>query len=197
MNINKYRKKQIKQDYLFLKEFHHGSESIALAKQSTGLAKQSAGSAKKPQGLKFTSNLVTADGMISDEHIKDISNITPNVSITTGSIPLNTKQIILLMYDPDAKEKTFIHWFISLNQNNKFDLSQGVVMKNDFNNNEYDGPRPPKGTGTHVYHLAIYALNEMIEFDPNETYGYNRIMGMIENNIIEKSEIIGSYSNDK
>ena len=59
----------------------------------------------------------------------------PSVQIPAG--------FYLVLYDPDAPAKDWIHWIAT--------STQDIVP--------YEGPNPPKGTGTHRYIFALVAGN--------------------------------------
>lgn len=148
--------------------------------------------------IKLTSSLVDENGRISDKYSKYGSNVSPSIEIR--HIPKNTKQMVLLMYDPDAVKvanKTFIHWFCILKPK-EYTVSEGdkigTAINNDFGEDAYGGPKPPKGKGPHTYHLAIYALDDEIDFSSSETY--ESIKNKIKSHLIDDDEIIGSYESN-
>jgi phosphatidylethanolamine-binding protein (PEBP) family uncharacterized protein len=52
-------------------------------------------------------------------------------------------RFFLILYDPDAPAKDWIHWIAT--------STQDILP--------YEGPSPPKGTGTHRYKFALVAGN--------------------------------------
>lgn len=135
------------------------------------------------------------------EHIKNkftnyYDNITPKFTWT--DVPENTKSLLLLCYDEDAVKtarKVWIHWFVyDIDpKTNTLERDKYMVGKNSNGYNKYDGPRPPKGSGEHRYRFVIYALDSNPEFDKNKIYEYEEVDEKINENIISKSEIIGTY----
>lgn len=133
------------------------------------------------------------------------NNIQPHIKI--DNVPDETKQLILLMYDPDAVKvcgKVFVHWFVQLDpsvtelqENEQFTTSDKndkiTVLANDIGKKAYCGPAPPKGTGVHNYHLAVYAINEVVCLD--EVTGYESIQKNIIDKVISSNEIVGTYEN--
>jgi len=54
---------------------------------------------------------------------------------------------------------------------------------------------PPQGSGVHEYHFTIYALNtEKLELDRSKFYGENGLLRRLDGKIIDRSELIGTYS---
>jgi len=108
--------------------------------------------------------------------------------------PRDTKELLLICYDPDATAHTWIHWLVSIVPNNgKYGK---VVLKNDNGHNRYDGPRPPAGTGVHHYYFRVFALDIHMNLDKNKQYSYPEIMRMIKGHVITDSTIIGTYKVD-
>jgi len=146
-------------------------------------------------GLKITSSSIK-NGKIPLEFGFRKENKSPQITIS--GVSEDTKKLLLLMYDPDAKKvsgKVFIHWIvlldpkgISIEEGNSD--NSGTNFINDFNRNGYGGPAPPKGT-THTYYIAVYALNDDIKFKDHETY--ESIRSKIKDHIVDKDEISGIY----
>jgi phosphatidylethanolamine-binding protein (PEBP) family uncharacterized protein len=66
----------------------------------------------------------------------------------------NNKLYTLIMYDPDAINGTFIHWFI-ININKNINNGQELL--------KYIGPSPPPKSGKHRYIFELYIQNKNIE----------------------------------
>lgn len=120
------------------------------------------------------------------------------------NVPSNTEELLLLCYDPDAKdvkgvEKTWIHWFVTNIDPKTTTLIDGHYTKrmNSFGNEGYDGPHPPKGTGIHHYHFKLYALKKSITtiINDNKKYDYEEIIELIKDKKNGETEIVGLYEN--
>jgi Raf kinase inhibitor-like YbhB/YbcL family protein len=80
--------------------------------------------------------------------------------------PAGTKSFALIMDDPDAPAGTWNHWLLwdipgvlhSLPQHYRAvrPVHSGT---NDFGNEAYGGPCPPKRNGPHRYSFRLYALD--------------------------------------
>jgi hypothetical protein len=119
-------------------------------------------------------------------------NINPPLEILDA--PTETKSFVLIVDDPDAPSKIWVHWlvwnFLSTKiPEGKFPAGS-VEGKNDFGNIHYDGPSPP--SGTHRYFFRVYALDRKL----NLRYGSSRkeLENAINGHILEKTELIGLYS---
>jgi hypothetical protein len=91
-------------------------------------------------------------------------------SVTVSKIPRKAKTLALIMDDPDAPAKVWVHWTVF-----NIPVSSATVVidgmpkgkhnparqgANDYGDNRYDGPCPP--SGTHHYVLHAYALDSAL-----------------------------------
>jgi Raf kinase inhibitor-like YbhB/YbcL family protein len=77
--------------------------------------------------------------------------------------------LVLLCEDPDAPSGTFHHWALYDLPAETTDLAEGQPAKarvgairqavKDFGRPGYGGPCPPRGHGTHHYHVRLLALD--------------------------------------
>ena len=117
-----------------------------------------------------------------------------------SEIPKETKTLVLIMDDPDAKKvvgKTWVHWLVfnisvkSSELEIQEDSVPGMQGTNDFKKLEYGGPCPPAGSGVHHYYFKVYALDS--ELDLKEGAVKTQIEKAMKNKIIEKAELIGTF----
>jgi Raf kinase inhibitor-like YbhB/YbcL family protein len=77
--------------------------------------------------------------------------------------PAGTKSFAITAFDPDAHGGWW-HWIVYNIPANVTSMGAGAPPgafeqgRNDFGNNEYDGPCPPPGSGTHHYEFTVWAL---------------------------------------
>ena len=127
----------------------------------------------------------------------DGDNRSPALEFT--NIPPNAKSLVLIVSDPDAPSGTFYHWIIynmppTMNglKEGETDFPDGVIIgKNDFSNNQYDGPCPPKGPAHH-YFFTLYALNTILSF-PSGNANAQTILPIMKQHVIEKTDLIVQY----
>jgi Raf kinase inhibitor-like YbhB/YbcL family protein len=135
------------------------------------------------------------EGHIPSRYTCNGENINPPIEIM--NIAKNARYLALVMDDPDAPNKTWVHWLIwnisvegssfSIEENNPpKDCKYG---KNDFDKLEYGGPCPP--SGTHRYYFKVYALDSKLTI--NEGASKDELMNAIKKNKIESAELIGLY----
>lgn len=127
---------------------------------------------EKIKTLKITSPSFSFMSLISPKFTCDAENINPALQIE--EFPLETKSLVVIVEDPDAPRKTWVHWLlwnVSPSATIKWNIlpsflikensAPGIEGKNDFGNIRYDGPCPPYGK--HRYSFKVYALNETID----------------------------------
>ena len=125
-------------------------------------------------------------------------NVNPRVVIT--SIPKNAKELVLILFDPDAPKKNFVHWVLyNLKPNDTVvippnlpkvpNLGFAYQGKNDFYPYRgkniagigYDGPYPPRGE-VHRYVFRVFALKERLNLPPGK--GYEEVLKRMEGKIV-------------
>lgn len=137
-------------------------------------------------------------GTIPSKHTCDGIDISPPLS--WKGIHSDTKSITLIMEDPDAPGKVFVHWvifnippFIStlpegIPKIKNIDFTiQGI---NDFGRIGYNGPCPPVGK-PHRYFFKIYALNIRLNLPPGSTKA--EVEKAMDNHLLNKGELMGRY----
>lgn len=118
-----------------------------------------------------------------------------NPTLEFRDVPEDTKSLVLIMDDPDAPMKTWVHWTIW-----NIDAKTTQILQNScpkgavegitsFGRNGYGGPCPP--SGTHRYFFKLFALDKMLDLSPNSHA--RDIESTIEGHIIRKAELIGLY----
>ena len=123
----------------------------------------------------------------------DGENINPPLEFF--EIPKNTKSLVLIMDDPDALIGTWTHWTLwNINPDIKT-IKENSVPNNSIQGktsreNCYSGPKPP--SGTHRYFFKLYALDTILNLDPQSTIDI--LSREIQGHIIDQTELIGLYS---
>lgn len=146
--------------------------------------------------LRIKSKNIIDGHPIEKQFTKYGANKTPDIS--WSDVPNGTKELLLICYDPDAKSvagKIWVHWLVTAidPKTNKLTNNRYYVMKNSFDDEKYDGPKPPSGTGVHNYHFKIIALDKYQNFDINKAYDYDDVIKKINGHVLEESEIVGTY----
>jgi hypothetical protein len=119
-------------------------------------------------------------------------NVPPNLA--WADAPEATQSFAIIVEDPDApRDEPWAHWVA-------YDISGGAgglptdhitQGTNDFGNKGYDGPMPPRGSGTHHYHFRIFALDTYFDLRPGVTR--TQLLSKIEGHVLDSAELIGTY----
>jgi Raf kinase inhibitor-like YbhB/YbcL family protein len=155
-----------------------------------------------PQTMKLTSPAFSANGLIPVKYTCDGENISPALSWDTP--PKDTRSFALIVTDPDAPSKTFVHWVLydlppDLRQLPEQMPAQpflnigGLQGKSDFGQYGYRGPCPPNGT--HRYVFRLFALNQVMDLPPGTTEA--DLAKAIEGHTLATAELIGQYARQK
>ena len=144
--------------------------------------------------MKLISPAFSHNESIPAEYTCDGANISPALAWTDA--PAETKSFALIVDDPDAPAKVWVHWIvfnIPANVNNLMENTsaapfiQGIT---DFNGKQqYGGPCPP--SGIHHYRFTLYALDTMLHI-PAET-NKEKLLAAMHGHILEQTTLIGTY----
>lgn len=145
--------------------------------------------------MKITSPVFEHEQRIPAKYSCDGENVNP--PLVFEDIPETAKSLVLIVDDPDAPGKTWVHWVLFnmspniafINENSK--PGNAAVGLNDFGKNEYGGPCPP--SGTHRYFFKLYALSKKLDDMPEFT-DKEMLTEAMNTHVIDSSELIGTYS---
>jgi Raf kinase inhibitor-like YbhB/YbcL family protein len=131
----------------------------------------------------------------------DGENMSP--ALQWKNAPEKTQSFALICDDPDAPSGTWVHWVIfnipaqvsqfsagfEENEANSDELKQIVQGKNSWNENDYGGPCPPKGSA-HRYFFKLYALDSTIE-----AAGLSKadLLKKMAGHILAEAQLMGTY----
>ena len=148
--------------------------------------------------VKLHSPVFQDGGLIPSRYTCDGANVSP--PLQWSDVPPNTKSIAIIVDDPDAPGKTWVHWVLydlpaSQNQVgesvklNPSDTSAGKVGVNDFGQLAYGGPCPPQGT--HRYFFKIYALEVETALKNGSTK--DEVERAMQGHILGQGELMAKY----
>ncbi len=141
--------------------------------------------------MNITSPAFQHNENIPPKYTCDGENINPPLDF--DDFPEETKQLALIVDDPDAPGQTFVHWLLYNMQllihvdENSVPATQG---ENDFGNKNYGGPCPP--SGRHRYFFKLYALDKKLDMD--EGIDKQQLESAMQDHVLEKAELVGLYS---
>jgi len=145
-----------------------------------------------------------ADGKrIPDKYTRDQENLSPPLRWTGA--PAGAQSFVLVLDDPDAPSGTFGHWGLFNTPADWDRLPESVetgpdkgslrICRNDFGNNHYDGPQPPRGGGVHRYHFRLAALSlPSLNLPPISSV--EDLWRAAEKHRLEEAILIGTYLRD-
>jgi Raf kinase inhibitor-like YbhB/YbcL family protein len=149
--------------------------------------------------IKVTSAAFAEGGVIPAQYTCDGANIS--LPLAWSNLPTNTKTLALIVDDPDAPLKTWVHWVLydlpatttQLPENVKAGDTLpggGKQGTTDFRKVSYGGPCPP--SGTHRYFFKLYALDAETSLKPGATK--DDLLTAMEGHILARGELMGTYS---
>jgi Raf kinase inhibitor-like YbhB/YbcL family protein len=149
--------------------------------------------------LEVSSVVFTAGGQIPVASTCDGEDSSPPLS--WAPVPMGTKSLALLVTDPDAPGRTFIHWAaynippgtrrLPAGDPGKEVLPEGSLQgTNDMGRAAYNGPCPPKGT-PHRYHFTISALDTMLNLTGSQDG--RMLEEAMAGHVLARGELVGIY----
>jgi Raf kinase inhibitor-like YbhB/YbcL family protein len=150
--------------------------------------------------LMLVSPAIPLGSEIAAQYTCDGADISP--PLTWSGLPNGTKNLVLVVEDPDAPSGVFRHWAV-------FDIPAGLnglaagysttrpatgfhEARNDFGKMGYGGPCPPKGHGTHHYHFRLFAISRP-SLDLRTPATALDVLKAAEPYAIQQAELIGTY----
>ncbi len=143
--------------------------------------------------MKITSTAFTNNQKIPSKYTCDGENITPPLQF--ADVPERTKSLALIVDDPDAPAKTWVHWVV-FNINPKIkEIPEGGTPEGaqlgmtDSGQKEYHGPCPP--SGIHRYFFKLYALDTTLDLP--EGANKNETESKMTGHVIDSAQLVGIY----
>jgi len=158
-----------------------------------------------PQAIVVRSPSIAAEQPIPRDYTADGRNISP--PITWTNVPSGTKQLALVIEDPDAgNPPPFVHWVlynlpptatgvpeaISIDPQAPMprEIAGAIQGVSGFRRPIYRGPAPPPGK-PHHYHFVVYALDADFGLKPGLTRA--DLLAAIRGHIIGQGELVATY----
>lgn len=143
--------------------------------------------------LHLTSQVFKDSGAIPSKYTCDGDNISP--PLQWKGIPEATKCLVLIVDDPDAPSKTWVHWVVynippTITEVIEGSAPSGSVQGiNDYSRIGYAGPCPP--SGTHRYFFKLYALDQLLTLSEGATK--TQVESAMKPHILEEVHLIATY----
>ena len=116
-----------------------------------------------------------------------------NPALRIGEVPFKTESLALIVDDPDAPAKIWVHWLVC-NMPKDCQVAEnsvpGIEGQNDSGEVGYSGPCPP--SGTHRYFFRLYALDARLTLKK----GYSRtdLEKAMEGHVLAQTELVGLFA---
>lgn len=154
--------------------------------------------------IKVTSQDFNHKGFIIDVNACSFLGQEKSPQLSFSNAPPGTQSFALIMFDPDAPDKNFVHWVIynipvsspTLNQNipPNSELEGGIKQgKNGTGQIGYLGPCPPP-LETHRYVFNVYALDTILSIESGSDK--KQLQNAMKGHIIGKGKLVGKYKNN-
>ena len=148
--------------------------------------------------IKLTSAAFQEGGAIPKQHTCDGANVSPALAWT--GVPEKAVALALIVDDPDAPAKTWVHWVVFNLPATAKGLPENVPAQetvagggrqgtNDFKKVGYGGPCPP--SGTHRYYFKLYALDTNVADESKTTK--EQLLKEMEGHVLAEGQLIGTY----
>ena len=144
--------------------------------------------------IQLTSSAFAEGQCIPIEFTCDGANVSP--PLRWSNIPNRAESIALIMDDPDAPSRTFVHWVIYNIPVDTGEMAAGAPPleaqsgSNDFNITGYGGPCPPSGN-PHRYFFKVFALDELLDLDTGSAK--SDLLDSMDGHILAQGQLMGLY----
>jgi len=150
--------------------------------------------------LQLSTTAFPAGGTIPKKFTCDGADVSPALSWT--DTPAGTQSLALIVDDPDAPGRVWVHWVLYNLPGATQKLPEGVGKdpeladgsrqgRNDFGRLGYNGPCPPRGPA-HRYFFKLYALDSKLDLKPGSTK--SDVERAMKNHVLAQTELMGSFS---
>jgi Raf kinase inhibitor-like YbhB/YbcL family protein len=147
----------------------------------------------EPATIAVTSTAFVDQGEIPQRYTCDGLDLSPPLRF--GTPPSGTKELALLVEDPDAPRGTFVHWVAWGIDPGTGALAEGEsppgTGTNGFGRRGYGGPCPPKGA-PHRYVFTVYALSGRLNLRQGATA--DELKGATGPLLIAQGSLVGRYA---
>ncbi len=166
-------------------------------------AMATAAAEETPLRITVTSSTFRDGEAIPPKHTCDGADVSPQ--LMWSAPPPGTRSLALIVDDPDAPSKTWVHWVVynippsvralheSFPANSRLPdgTQQGMT---DFGRSGYGGPCPPRGT--HRYFFRVYALDTVLTL-PSEQAAKAALEQAMAGHVLVQGTLMGTYRRKK
>lgn len=141
----------------------------------------------------LTSQAFNESEAIPSKYTCEGKNVSP--PLHWDEMPKQVRSFVLIVDDPDAPSKTWVHWVLYNISAETVECKEGTVPPgalqgiNDFGNTSYGGPCPP--SGTHRYFFKLYALDTLLTLPQGATK--EQVENAMKGHVFAETQLIGTY----
>jgi len=154
------------------------------------------------EGFTLMTTAQDVDGRLADVHSAYHENQSP--PLRWDPVP-EAVSYALIVEDPDApRELPFVHWLMWNIPATVNELPAGIPEsiaasdpvgavqgRNDAGTYGWFGPKPPPGHGVHRYYFQLFALTEMLTFEPDTPL--EQLVNALKGLTLAKAELVATY----
>lgn len=148
--------------------------------------------------MDLRSPIIGEGGRIPSRYTCDGENVSP--PLQWGAVPPEAASLALIVDDPDAPAKVWVHWVLYDVPPDAAGLDEGVPGqdtlangavhgRNDFDALGYGGPCPPRGT--HRYRFTLYALDTKLNLPPGASKA--EVLAAMDTHILAEERLTALY----
>ena len=149
--------------------------------------------------LQLNTTAFTPGNDIPRELTCDGANISP--ALRWSAPPERAQSFALVVEDPDAPHRTWVHWVLYDLPPTERGLPEGIPPntqlpsggrqgRNDFGTIGYGGPCPPPGPA-HRYYFKLYALDKRLGLPAGATRA--QLDRAMRGHIVAEADVMGRY----
>jgi Raf kinase inhibitor-like YbhB/YbcL family protein len=147
--------------------------------------------------MKITSPVFRNGEKVPLKYTCEGPNISPPLEFMNA--PKASKSLVLMVEDPDAEAKPWVHWLVFNIPPDAKGFEEGSVWKGSVeglcngNTFGYEGPCPPQNE--HQYLFKLYALDKVLEIPASSDR--KKVLAEMQGHILAESVLSGVYEKQK
>lgn len=146
-----------------------------------------------PMTVTVSSTAFGDGGEIPRRYTCDGDDVSPPLSF--AGVPSGTRELALLVEDPDAPGGTFVHWVAWGIDPTKPAIAEGGSPSgtgtNGFRHRGYGGPCPPRGA-PHRYVFTVFALSRPLDLKPGASA--DDLRRAVVDTVLAEGRLVGRYA---
>ena len=143
--------------------------------------------------MRITSPAFKEGERVPKQYTCEGPNINPPLAFY--EVPQNAKSLVLMVEDPEAEAKPWVHWLVYNIPAQASGFEEGSIAEGSVQGicnggtYGYEGPCPPEKPSTYLFKL--YALDIMLDVPANADRKY--VLKEIEGHVVGEATLKGTY----